>query len=45
MRLATLRVERVRTELDWNDFGFIAYLDECGFRPSQRLVVRREIGG
>ena len=45
VNLATLRVERVRTELDWNDFGFIAYLDECGFRPSQRLVVRREIGG
>ena len=45
MRLATLRVERLRTELDSNDFGLIAYLDECGFRPSQRLVVRREIGG
>jgi ribosomal protein S18 acetylase RimI-like enzyme len=43
--LATLRVERVRTELDWNDFGLIAYLDECGFQPSQRLVLRRPIGG
>jgi ribosomal protein S18 acetylase RimI-like enzyme len=43
--LASLRVERVRTELAWNDFGLIAYLDECGFRPSQRLVVRRMIGG
>ena len=43
--LATLRVERVRTELAWNDFGLIAYLDECGFRPCQRIVVRRTIGG
>ena len=43
--LATLRVERVRTELNWNDFGLLGYLAECGFRPSQRLVVRREIGG
>jgi ribosomal protein S18 acetylase RimI-like enzyme len=43
--LATLRVERLRTEVDWNNFGLIAYLDECGFHPSQRLVVRRTIGG
>jgi ribosomal protein S18 acetylase RimI-like enzyme len=43
--LAILRVERVRTELDWNDFRLIAYLDECGFQPSQRLVLRRAIGG
>ena len=45
VNLATLRVERVRTELDWNDFGLLGYLAECGFRPSQRLVVRRTIGG
>ena len=45
VNLATLRVERLRTELDWNDFGLLAYLAGCGFRPSQRLVVRREIGG
>ena len=43
--LATLRVEHVRTELDWNDFGLIAYLAECGFQPSQRIVLRRPIGG
>ncbi len=43
--LATLRVDRMRTELDWNDFGLIAYLAECGFQPSQRLVLRKPIGG
>lgn len=40
--LASLRVESVRTEVEWNDFGLLAFLDRCGFKPSQRLAfVRR----
>ena len=35
--LGTLRVEKVRTEVDWQDRDLLAYLDSCGFRPSQRL--------
>lgn len=35
--LGTLRVEKVRTEVDWQDHDLLAYLDRNGFRPSQRL--------
>lgn len=41
--LQTLRVERVRTQLDWNDLPLLAFLDRCGFRPSQRLAFTRPI--
>ncbi len=37
MNLGTLRVENLRTEVDWNDRELVAYLDGCGFRPSQEL--------
>jgi ribosomal protein S18 acetylase RimI-like enzyme len=37
MNLGTLRVETVRTEVDWKDRQLLAYLDGCGFRPSQQL--------
>lgn len=40
--LTTLRVDRVRTQLDWNDFR-LAFLDRCGFRPSQRIALFREV--
>lgn len=41
--LATLRVERVRTEVEWNQFGLIGFLDRCGFRPSARLSFVRPL--
>lgn len=41
--LATLRVDDIRTELDWNDVGLIGYLDALGFAPAQRVVLRREL--
>jgi ribosomal protein S18 acetylase RimI-like enzyme len=37
VNLGTLRVEKVRTEVDWNDRELLAYLDHSGFRPSQQL--------
>lgn len=42
--LMTLRVDRVRTQLAWNDFSLLAFLDRCGFQPSQRIALAREIG-
>lgn len=42
--LSTLRVDRVRTQLDWNDFRLLAFLNRCGFRPSQRLAFVRAVG-
>lgn len=35
--LATLRVDKILTEVDWADRELMAYLDRCGFRPSGRL--------
>ncbi|MBI5321212.1 GNAT family N-acetyltransferase [Bradyrhizobium sp.] len=43
MNLATLRVENVRTEVDWEDRELLAYLDSCGFRPSQQLCFDRSL--
>jgi ribosomal protein S18 acetylase RimI-like enzyme len=37
VNLQTLRVESIRTELDWRDRGLLAFLDRCGFLPSRRL--------
>jgi ribosomal protein S18 acetylase RimI-like enzyme len=43
INLATLRVERIRTEIDWRDRDLLAYLDRCGFRPSQQLCFENVI--
>lgn len=36
--LASLRVETVRTEVQWRDFGLNRFLAQCGFVPAQRLA-------
>jgi len=41
--LATLQVDHIRTELDWNDVGLINYLDKLGFAPAQRVVLSRNL--
>lgn len=41
MNLSTLRVETLRTEIDWSERDLTAFLDRCGFRPSQRLCFER----
>ncbi len=41
--LASLQVERLRTEIDWNDFILAGFLDANGFAPSQRLALGREL--
>lgn len=37
--LATLQVESVRSEVEWNNFGLLGFLNSCGFAPSQRLAL------
>jgi ribosomal protein S18 acetylase RimI-like enzyme len=37
INLMTLRVEQIRTEVDWHDRELLAFLDHCGFHPSQQL--------
>ena len=39
VNLMTLRVERVRTDIDWHEHELIAFFDRCGFRFSQRLCL------
>lgn len=41
--LKVLRVDTMRTEIDWNDTGMIAYLDHLGFAPAQRLVLTKAL--
>ena len=43
VNLMTLRVEHIRTEINWHDQGLLAFLDRCGFRPSQQLCFNRTI--
>lgn len=43
VNLNTLRIERVRTEIDWRDRELLSFLDHCGFVPSQELCFDRAI--
>jgi ribosomal protein S18 acetylase RimI-like enzyme len=37
-QLGSLRVERVRTVVEWNNATLIAFLDRAGFKPTQNLT-------
>ena len=39
VNLRTLRVERVRTEVDWRDQALLSYLARFDFAPSQQLCL------
>ena len=43
MNLSGLHVDTIRTNINWNDFDLLAFLGNCGFEPSQRLVFRRDV--
>jgi ribosomal protein S18 acetylase RimI-like enzyme len=43
VNLATLRVDSVRSEIDWHDREMAAFLDGCGFVPSQQLCFERPL--
>jgi ribosomal protein S18 acetylase RimI-like enzyme len=43
MNLATLHVESVRTKVEHENFGLRNFLSRCGFKPSQRLLLTKEI--
>lgn len=44
LNLRSLRVERVITEIGWNEFGLASFLAHAGFVPSQRLSFRKAVG-
>jgi ribosomal protein S18 acetylase RimI-like enzyme len=39
VNLMTLRVESVRTDIEWHDHELLAFFDRCGFRYAQRLCL------
>ncbi|MBO32437.1 MAG: GNAT family N-acetyltransferase [Rhodospirillaceae bacterium] len=41
--LTGLRIEATRTNVEWNDFPVLAYLEACGFKTSQRLVFAKKL--
>jgi ribosomal protein S18 acetylase RimI-like enzyme len=44
--LASLRVEKVVTQIDWRSAemtGLLAFLKDCGFTPSARLPLSRQL--
>ena len=41
--LGGLRVEKLRTKVAWNQSSLIGWLDRNGFRPGNRLALRRPV--
>jgi len=41
MNARALRVDRIRTEVAWNEFDLLRFFDKSGFVPSSRLVLER----
>lgn len=37
--LKALHVESIRTEVPWDNFNLNGFLQQCGFRPAQRLAL------
>jgi len=42
--LAALRIERLRTEVDWDDHELVSFFARMGFTPVPRLVLEIGIG-
>lgn len=43
INLGSLRVERIRTELAWNEHELLGFFDRCGFQPSQQLCLQHAL--
>lgn len=41
--LAALRIQKVRTEVPWNDFDLLAFFERNGFTPAARLCLERRL--
>ena len=41
--LGGLRVEKLRTRVAWNQAALVGFLDRNGFRPGNRLALRRPV--
>lgn len=45
LNLSILQVESVSTQIGWDQADLHGFLQGCGFKPSQRLVLGKEIQG
>ena len=43
VNLTALRVERIETQADWDQFDLLAFLAKSGFRPAARLCLERRL--
>lgn len=43
LNLGAIGVTAVRTDVDWNDFDLLAFLQREGFAPAPRLCLERKI--
>ncbi len=43
LNLNALRIERVRTEVAWDDHELVAFFGSMGFKPAARLILETEI--
>jgi ribosomal protein S18 acetylase RimI-like enzyme len=42
--LSALRIERLRTEVSWDEFDLLGFFARAGFKPVPRLVLELPIG-
>ena len=45
MNLRALRVEELRTEVDWDRFALLGFLAHAGFKPASRLCLQKSLLG
>ena len=43
INLQALRVERVQTEVDWNQINLLHFLNRNGFKPAPRICLERQL--
>ena len=43
LNLGALRIQKVRTEVPWNDFDLLAFFERHGFTPAARLCLERPL--
>lgn len=43
LNLGALRVERIETQVDWDEFDLLSFLARNGFRPAARLCLEKPL--
>jgi len=43
LNLAALRIQRVRTEVPWNNFDLLAFFERNGFAPAGRVCLEHQL--